>query len=869
MATGRNYKSLPSSASGLSFASSSSAWGYSSYGTLTEGLPVGIAITGITFMPDVTDTSLSVDTTCQVIVELYKGASDTLIAQIPLSYRIDTRVNHVQPMVISLQEPLYVEASVRVRARVADSVAAQMDAQNSIKVFYYEANFLPSAALNAPANNAEVTPTPTLEFTGTDAESDDVTYQVQIGTELGGGADPDAISLNDNFDDNSFDTSKWTNWGGANVQETNQRIELTGTTTTNYFGFESAVNYDLSGKHVFVQFGNVQNPAAGWNATPLSLSLSTGNDMYWYLTNGSLECWTAVGGSYTQRGSSITYDPDVHKFVRIREASGTTYFDWSTDGRSWTNHTSTSNPFAVTSLVVLSIIGTDATVGSVPSYTVDNYNFIPEATPLLDKMSASHAGFANIDTPADTDPFTSGERVGFTVQSGDALEEGEYQWRVRAKDPSGANSWGEWSSTRTISVQAGTTQDQTITGAARIEKTVDATIAGLSRMATTTDRTIDGASRITTISDATVMGVSRVTDTADKTITGTANVANTTDRTVEGIARISATADQAIEGLASLAVAQDQAVDGRSRIEAAVDRVLSGVARVEAVGSQSINGVSRVTATADAAINAVARLQVTADTTIDGMANIANLTGRAINGAGRITVSADRTIDGISRVQAQQDNAIDGVSRIETTADQTIEGTGRIERIAGADLEGIARVARTIDATVEGVAKIVGDDEEVLQAIAGVSCIEAATDRAIAGTARIEVAMVQPIDGRALLNIEQVHTIDGVARLAAQTDQTIDGQAHVVLSAEASIGGAASIIVATDRTISGRAAVVQLTKMRKGVTLLLTRVPVQDAVLQSKQQRSTQLQSKTNTTELRTNQTTSTLMSTNANDTIL
>ncbi|HYE69241.1 MAG TPA: hypothetical protein VEA58_11560 [Anaerovoracaceae bacterium] len=62
------------------------------------------------------------------------------------------------------------------------------------------------------------------------------------------------------------------------------------------------------------------------------------------------------------------------------------------------------------------------------------------ASPDIDDESDADAGFANIDTPADTNPFTSGESVTYTPQS--ALTRGTYHIRVRAKGNDG--QYGEW-----------------------------------------------------------------------------------------------------------------------------------------------------------------------------------------------------------------------------------------------------------------------------------------------------------------------------------------------------------------------------------------------------------------------------------------
>lgn len=71
-------------------------------------------------------------------------------------------------------------------------------------------------------------------------------------------------------------------------------------------------------------------------------------------------------------------------------------------------------------------------------------------SPDIDAVSDTDSGFSNVDTPADTSPFNSGDTVRYTVQTARAL--GTHYWRVRAKDPSGSNTWGNWSAIRAFHV---------------------------------------------------------------------------------------------------------------------------------------------------------------------------------------------------------------------------------------------------------------------------------------------------------------------------------------------------------------------------------------------------------------------------------
>lgn len=70
-------------------------------------------------------------------------------------------------------------------------------------------------------------------------------------------------------------------------------------------------------------------------------------------------------------------------------------------------------------------------------------NFVEEA------VSGTDSGFTG--SPDNTDPFTSGQQVTYTVQS--TLTNGStYYWRVRGLDPSGSNTYGSYATTRSFTV---------------------------------------------------------------------------------------------------------------------------------------------------------------------------------------------------------------------------------------------------------------------------------------------------------------------------------------------------------------------------------------------------------------------------------
>src|SRR5690606_31529073 len=62
------------------------------------------------------------------------------------------------------------------------------------------------------------------------------------------------------------------------------------------------------------------------------------------------------------------------------------------------------------------------------------------------RNSSANAGFSNLTSGGDTDPFNSGDSILYEIQPGDALSVNTtYWWRTRAKDPTGSDSWSFWS----------------------------------------------------------------------------------------------------------------------------------------------------------------------------------------------------------------------------------------------------------------------------------------------------------------------------------------------------------------------------------------------------------------------------------------
>lgn len=84
----------------------------------------------------------------------------------------------------------------------------------------------------------------------------------------------------------------------------------------------------------------------------------------------------------------------------------------------------------------------------------DDYSF---GSPIVDRDSISNSTqFENQVLPSDKAPFNQGQAMQFTpsVTFSDGTT---YYWRVRAQDPSGSNSWGDWSTIQSFTVDTSLT----------------------------------------------------------------------------------------------------------------------------------------------------------------------------------------------------------------------------------------------------------------------------------------------------------------------------------------------------------------------------------------------------------------------------
>jgi hypothetical protein len=265
--------------------------------------------------------------------------------------------------------------------------------------------------------------TPAFTFNGTDTNSiDDLRYDFQLDTansfDTTSAASASGISAAGTGLSSAGPTSSGESFAGDGryIQSAIFPLSKTGSPTGN----ATAKIYAHTGS-----YGSTGVPTGSALATSDTFDVST-------IPAGG----TPTNETFTFSGSN-----------RIRLDSGTNYFivvDYS--GGNSSNKVS---PWQGTGLAS----GNSASLTSgVWTSSSSDILFEVDSGPL-DKVSGTDTGFSG--SPDNTDPFTNAQDVTYTVQSGDILTRGNtYYWRVRAKDPSGTNTYGSWSSTFQFTVNS-------------------------------------------------------------------------------------------------------------------------------------------------------------------------------------------------------------------------------------------------------------------------------------------------------------------------------------------------------------------------------------------------------------------------------
>lgn len=158
----------------------------------------------------------------------------------------------------------------------------------------------------------------------------------------------------DNFLDPTANPFWADDWGGTHTTTGLGYCNVALDTTANYYGMSTAQTLDLTGG--FVQTALVDEPLDTYTSLEVELKVSQDSDDYVtmaLIVNVSnvleLHAYDVNAGTPTSL-ASVTYNHSTMRHWRIRESSGTTYWEYSGDGLSWTALHSVANPITLTNV---------------------------------------------------------------------------------------------------------------------------------------------------------------------------------------------------------------------------------------------------------------------------------------------------------------------------------------------------------------------------------------------------------------------------------------------------------------------------------------------------------------------------------------
>lgn len=307
----------------------------------------------------------------------------------------DFRLNRIQTG--SLQDLNYTYDNVGNVASITDAVDSKTQAFT-----YDDLDRLKTASESAGYNQAyEYSPIGNLtKFTNSGAETDygyganGKPHAMTSSTEkvapphVNGSGTPLTSSIVDDWSSGSVASNKWFNWGGSNVYVENEQLKMVSTLSGSYSGIDSDVNdklYDLTWSSVTNEVVSAGNQNIGsWEVYPIYMyeDGDTSTQYFFYISENRLKAYKKVSGTNTVL-TDIAYNSTNHRWFRITEWDGTTYFDVSPDGTTWTNIADTANAFDVSKVVVGAEIGTWTSESSTTTAVFDNFNYAKAPTATL------------------------------------------------------------------------------------------------------------------------------------------------------------------------------------------------------------------------------------------------------------------------------------------------------------------------------------------------------------------------------------------------------------------------------------------------------------------------------------------------------
>lgn len=203
---------------------------------------------------------------------------------------------------------------------------------------------------------------------------------------------PKLATFTDSFSNNARNPSKWLQYGAVTTpSQSGGNLNFTTTTATGYGGYTSAVtNYDFTGSSTSIQVVSAGNQALGsLELYPLQV-VKTGDSttvVWWYINSGFIRPYKKVGGTQTALSTFKTYSAATYKYLRIREAAGITYWEYSADAVTWNIEYQEADPFPMTSVSLEIAVGVFSVEASGTVVSFDNFNLAGVTTYVDETMA--------------------------------------------------------------------------------------------------------------------------------------------------------------------------------------------------------------------------------------------------------------------------------------------------------------------------------------------------------------------------------------------------------------------------------------------------------------------------------------------------
>lgn len=183
-----------------------------------------------------------------------------------------------------------------------------------------------------------------------------------------------AHTLVDNFNDNVVDTAKWIVMPGTGIDERNRRVEIRAASNQVVtYHYTSQTFYDLTDSEFRVELVEVLRELPYLNTGIVAQLQNGATQIMLFVGDGVLVAGVLLSGTFT-RLQDLPYDPVAHRWLRLRERAGITYWETAPDGVNWTIVHSAPDPFDLSSVQAVIAAQVGSAVPS-PGFAVfDNFN---------------------------------------------------------------------------------------------------------------------------------------------------------------------------------------------------------------------------------------------------------------------------------------------------------------------------------------------------------------------------------------------------------------------------------------------------------------------------------------------------------------